>query len=650
MNTTLGEERRTSVVYARATAVRPFSFALLEGYTRARVLTYSASVPTILRFLERFEDFECVFGYEQVAARAEQVWAYQQVVHEGLLKEALALDDGLKNELFRRIREHTARFHVLKTALSHAKLYLLDGPNGHLVLMGSANVSERALFDPALTTGPAQLEVLAAFEDDLAWAHYAGLYEAVREHSSNRLTLPGEPPNTAEVLFERLPVNAEAESSGSAVLPANVVAPPPVLTARAERLTKSYRPVAEQLDKVRGQPLVKLPPSVLGKLARLVRQARATDAQQVTHLALHGARDALVLNGDPLPLDAPEEEVRRDAELLARFFESYRAGFVGPVARQQQLYFALLAWLYASPLMVDFLNAARLQNLPPYAYPLFAVLHGKANCGKTQLLKVLMKSMFGAYVFRESADLTATHLRGLQAESGRFPVVFEDVERTRFQQHAPALIKATTDHGYLEEDLAPMVFSMNADENSSFPEEIRKRCLMIYTPAQFPADTSSEAFRANYKLVTDILHGVGTGFYRTYLRRLLAAVRPGEAPGDVLALSSRVVAGLLEEATGRSYPWCAEVSLAAVQALQKDRVREVLLDLWRTNARAWQIGGDRVTLRLGTYEVPGLKRDLPGYLVNDGASKGGNLVLHRKELEAFLGRRLQRGWWNRFGR
>jgi hypothetical protein len=138
-----------------------------------------------------------------------------------------------------------------------------------------------------------------------------------------------------------------------------------------------------------------------------------------------------------------------------------------------------MSWFYISPFVCDFRNRAIHGQEYIFDYPLFAVLFGKSNCGKTRLIETLMRSMFGYHRFIDKNDFTRTNLRGLLNSYRRFPAVFDDVEKKRFDQHGMDVIK---DEQFMLDEYPAFVLSMNAD-NHSFSTEIRKRCLMVYTNA-----------------------------------------------------------------------------------------------------------------------------------------------------------------------
>lgn len=187
--------------------------------------------------------------------------------------------------------------------------------------------------------------------------------------------------------------------------------------------------------------------------------------------------------GRPLRLDVPDDQVRRDIALLTQFFANYELAFEGDIARLQDDYFILLAWLYFSPFMCDLRAQADGLDEDVVRYPSFAIVHGKSNCGKTSLIDTLMVSMFGNAFSMDKNEFTKARLRALQTRFKRFPVVFDDVGRKPFNAHGKDMIKDETVP--LEAETPGFVLSMNM-EHTAFPDAIMKRALMIYTTTALP--------------------------------------------------------------------------------------------------------------------------------------------------------------------
>ena len=167
------------VARARFESESKFSWSLFDGYDRIRILTYSAGVSAIVRLLDRhgFSDFECVFGCESTLRSLRDIMAFQRIAIGDTRAAIKNLPDERHVLILSRVREGQARFRVLRKQIAHAKLYLLeDTETGRTrALIGSANLSETAF-------GGRQSETLVCFDDDdSAWGHYLGMYEAIRD-------------------------------------------------------------------------------------------------------------------------------------------------------------------------------------------------------------------------------------------------------------------------------------------------------------------------------------------------------------------------------------------------------------------------------------------------------------------------------------
>lgn len=305
-----------------------------------------------------------------------------------------------------------------------------------------------------------------------------------------------------------------------------------------------------------------------------------------------------------------------------------------------------MSWFYLSPRLCDVRNAALRTGSFSFDQPMFAVVYGQSNCGKSSLVETLMTSMFGYPRFVRTDHVTRSNLRALQAAYRRFPVVFDDVTRERFSRHAPEVIK---DETVALPEYPCFALSMNADARS-FPEEIVKRCLMIYTTTSLPGDAVG-ARRRLQRSVAGIRSRMTTALFRTYLARLGEALAAADPDEDVLALSSTVLCETFDALlpSGTSLPqWCAPVSLRDCQDRAFDRPKAFLRSLLHASRHSrerrpptgcWNVVGDRVTVIVEPMTSRRIAGDIPDWILDDTASVSDRIVLKRPALENFLGTR-----------
>ena len=640
------------VVYARAERVERFDMDLFGGFSSMRALTYTPSIPMILGLLRDFDynDFECIFGHNGILTRdAAHLLAFQTVVDEKLNKGFVGIA-GLSEErreiIYDRAAKGTARFFVVKDAIAHAKIYLLEKEGRRRVIVGSANLSETAF-------SGRQAETLIAFDnDDEAWTHYSNQYEAVRAIATSRLELR-ERPIPAELMpIEETPVLKEADSSPSEM----TLYVPSEQETEAEYSIPKVLSQVERITPVRRQALADIRPDRKGNVrfeSRIVKQmtrivtSRQEDDGPKTFLSYNGKR--FTLSGNEMSLEPDPAEVRSDVAAWMEFFGNYENGFVGDVPILQRDYYTFMCWFYFSPLMCDLRNNALREGNFSFDQPMFAVLYGQSNCGKSSLIETLMKSMFSYPRIVETRYFTRSNLRGLQESYKRFPVVFDDVTRDRFSRHAPEIIK---DETIQYPEYPCFALSMNA-EARNFPSEIIKRCLMIYTRTSLPGDDTSSRRRLQ-RSVSNIREKLTTALYREYLSRILHAMKSITSAEyqdvDVLYRSSSVLCRLFEEnlpPSSKLPDWCKTMTLDEYQNRAFERPRLVLKNLLhrdkytkdrRPPIGSWTISGDLVIVGVQPMASSQIKNDIPDWILEDTASVNDQIAMNRYELEKFLGR------------
>ena len=651
-----------SVVKASSSDVEPFDVNLFAGFTSMKALTYTASIRMIVGLLRDFsyEDFECVFGHQGILPPdLSDVLAFQSVVDAELSKAFVGVNttDERRQALFDSVAAGTVRFFVVKDKIAHAKIYLLEHEDLRRVVVGSANLSETAF-------SGRQAETLIVFDnDDIAWKHYTEQYEAVRNVATSRLLPRNEPIRAEHIPVEQIPILKEVEEGGKDVriyLPAESeeeveVSLPKVL----QTVVKVAAPLRRIMTEVRPDRNghISITPKIVKESITISRSRRSEDDRPGVYLS-HNGRD-FDLSGEVLNLEVNAEDIRGDVARWIEFFGNYQNGFKGDVPRLQRDYFTFMSWFYFSPLLCDVRNFALRSGAFSFEQPMFAVLYGSSNCGKTSLIETLMDSMFSYPRIVETDKFTRSNLRALRETFKRLPVVFDDVTRDRFNRHAEEVIK----QDYIPDQEYPcFALSMNA-EARNFKDEIVKRCLMIYTRTSLPGDQTVARNRLQ-RSIAQIREKMTTALYREYLRRTTVKIdelRESNqallAEVDVLKLSSTILCDVFREHLSKDMDmpdWCSPMTLVEYQQRAWDRPRRVLENLLSrdkyTRDRkppegAWTFSGDMIlvgTAQMGTNRT---RNEVPDWILDDTASVGGQIGLKRSEVEEFLGRRLRGRRW-----
>ena len=514
------------VVSAKFLDEQKFDWDLFDGYDNMRVLTYSASINAIIRMLDKysFTTFECVFGYEGTLGDIKNILAFQKVVVGDTRAAIMGLKDERHIHVLEKVYAGLASFRVLRKHIAHAKLYLLSNPDGHTrVIIGSANLSERAFSGN-------QPETIVKFDDDeKAWRHYNRMFDEIRDSASDEIPLPKDRISNAEIEISETPVMADASATLVIEPPSaeevEVTAPAQVL--RVEKVVAVIGPRMSAAIPAIRNGRQRITPEIKREISRirLVKSAEEADSR---YLSFDRTNHSALLSGERFPLEWDNESVGKDATLLLDYFKNYEGAFEGKVARLQHDYFTLMAWLYFSPFICDMRSLALLKDSDVIRYPSFAIIFGKSNCGKTSLVDTLMTSMFGYAHTVDKRGFTTSHLRGLQQGYKRFPVVFDDIGRRAFNAHGRDMIKDEMQPSVTE--YPGFILSMNA-EPQSFPDEVVKRSMMIYTTTALPPHNEQLRQRLQGR-IQEMRRGLKGGLYRRYLTGIMDRLDEDPLPKD----------------------------------------------------------------------------------------------------------------------
>jgi hypothetical protein len=618
----LSEQRALTIFRAEMIAREEANWRdLFAGFESLKVITYSSGLDVILQLAGMFEEVEVTFGSERILSREHAALEQASSVARGYtfvdavadqkaFLERLAAELGKSaRALLARVADGTVRFRLLRKMPSHEKLYLLSGREKFRVITGSANLSLVAL-------SGRQKEVYIIFDGEEAYRCFADYYARDAGEASpvpvDHLVVPsvdGVQPRTAPIPVTEVPC-VQMLSTGVAIMEDRPKPASTGLTAEALRLagTEGVRLRGLELDGTKGGKTIITAASFFR--AYRAHQTAPTDATgddripRVT-MAIDTAEvfleDAPWLNpGSELNAD----EIRADAALIADYIGSF-GNFFGNAARAVKSYWTFICWLYAAPVAPWLRQAAIVNSGDPLAYPVFGILYGRPNGGKSWFSEIAASSMFGP-VWKQlrGTSFTANRVLGLRDQLGAIPLLIDDVNRDRFTREVPDLVKFDRERATL---YAPVIISTNKQVSAVSPD-IRKRAVVCLIDAAIPDQhaTSKEiAHRAHSR--------IGTALYRAYLQRLLPlmpamreqiAERP-MAPPDLLEVSSEVLRDLTVGYLGNAPEWMTRVTNNERHAMNDRPLLDQLNDIAANhddriviNRRAGELtlnfGGDNV--------------------------------------------------------
>jgi hypothetical protein len=576
---------------------------LFQGFRDLKAITFSASVPAILDVAALFDDVEITFGSERVLSRElealEQVTtatayrftdalADQKVFIERFVRPALSRRGA---QLLERVQDGSLRFRLLREAPSHAKLYLLAGNDQYRTIAGSANLSlaafsgrQRETFFVADSEADYQ-RFLDYYAENQARSDPidADLLVVTADDGAADLNVPADP-----VPLQHVPCFRFLKAQGVIIeTPRPVI---PDLSAAALREAGALGAELQQiaLDRDRNGRSVISASSFMRAYRAHAARPITEKTDRVPEARIELASGLVTLEGRPwhrIGAPVPWPEVQADAALLAPYFGGF-GRFYGDAPGLQRSYWALLCWLYAAPFAPALRTAALRHDGSPLAYPVHAVLYGRSDGGKTMFSRVISRSMFGLEQMVRGKDFTTQRALGLRERLGAIPLIVDDVNRDRFTQYVPDLVKF--DHES-REGYAPILISTNRDVTAVTPD-LRKRMVVCHIDGARPRGMPEAPARA-------ALSGVGTALYRAYLDRLVprlaelteALARDPHHPPDLLLASSETLSGLLTEALGSAPEWVRPIAREEIEHLKDKPLLDLLGEILEQNSERVRI-------------------------------------------------------------
>ena len=473
--------------------------------------------------------------------------------------------DPRASALLDQVAAGRGEFRSLKDKGAHSKIYLLDGARGRRVIVGSANLSELAF-------SGRQAEVMLAFDDsDWMWSEVERDFENLYAIGTADAPLKSEHVHPAEVsdvevddfLFKS---EIEREETVEVYVPTAPNDDPEEVAQLGAVLE-----AAENKVKVAGSGVlrpnkggfVRLTPIKVRGIIRRAGEVTVEEKEGTPNLEYVDGQ--FIYNGRVLerPVDEDDlEQVGRDADLLTQYFENY-SQFEDGSENLQKDYFAFMSWLFFTPFMPRLKKAREDQGPGDFHGKLVALLYGDPNCGKTNVIRLLLTAMFGSPKFYGDEHFTPAQVRARRHAAGLFPLVFDDVGPSRISGGSAdgvRIIKEQDRRWKTDEHYPCIVASLNS-ETYELVGEVRKRSLTVYTDSPLAMDDvkkTDQLTRASQR----IHNRIRTAFYREYLYRMDQRL-PTEgvelAEVDYLEASSKLIMEMLSEYLPKdeSLPdWC----------------------------------------------------------------------------------------------
>ena len=233
--------------------------------------------------------------------------------------------------------------------------------------------------------------------------------------------------------------------------------------------------------------------------------------------------------------------------------EKQKLVFLEQAQPEDEVEYEIAADVKNTPFMAYLRYFASRNNYDTKLFPMYGVIYGDSNGGKTTFIKFLVKLMCGETVkMNTTEDFTATRIDGLKRVCEGLPLNIDDFAKTQFQNHSERVIK-NDEWGISDRLVNYPAVSITSNKITSLTKDLSKRAIIC----RIGAKIDNERGAKNSKRVNESMSELTTAFYGEYVRRMLVCIdemttemrenaNGKEYFPDIFHASSSVIADIFE--------------------------------------------------------------------------------------------------------
>jgi hypothetical protein len=448
---------------------------LFDGFDRLYAITFSSGIEFVNKVINKFSYAEVVFGCEKIIAN--DIATIMSVQIDSVQRLAKSKSAG---NLANRLDDGSLQLYVSRDTKSHEKIFILESADHKRVrvITGSANMSASAFCG-------IQRENIVCFDDEAAFSHYKVLFETFKETCSDNVSYKAvvNTMNQEDYLKENIkevPVFQSIEKQKLVFLeqaqPEDEVEYE--IVADVKKMQELVKPIMPKMPVQANRIVVAAEPMrVFGKRYTEVRRVAAEAVKQLPKLHIDYDAGTMTFNDENIDLNPNLSEVAKNIKSIQKFFLGMDY-FYGDVEQAKKDYFKYMTWYLATPFMAYLRYFASRNNYNTKLFPMYGVIYGDSNGGKTTFIKFLVKLMCGETVkMNTTEDFTATRIDGLKRVCEGLPLNIDDLAKTQFQNHSERVIK-NDEWGISDRLVNYPAVSITSNKITSLTKDLSKRAII----------------------------------------------------------------------------------------------------------------------------------------------------------------------------
>lgn len=611
---------------------------LFSGYERLYAITFSYGLGFIKDVLKGFDYAEIILGCEpMVKFDLQTLMAHQNLSIKNLQKNKYLVD---------RISNDELKFYISKEVISHQKVFILEGENQKTrIITGSGNFSGKAFRGKIIENFEVMDNDLAAHE------YYMGKFQCLKEISSTEVVKESlfiDYDDDSKAMVEELPITKEVKHSNIGIIieEAKQESEQVDFAYNLKELAKIYAKIVPVADK--GKTLLTAD-SVKKMLVKHKKNKEEDKIKKAVYpqFTLDYENERASLNGKQYRRNQSLEEVKSDIINIMEYFDGFDQ-FEGDSFKLKKQYFKMMNYMLLSPFIANLRYKAFLTDYPTRLFPMYAILYGDSDAGKSAFIETIHTLMFGKKLGNISPSaFTRPQIQGLQHEVKGVPLHIEDLLKTRFNQYVGEIVKY--DEYLLENRLLNYpTFIISSNDIKTVKPEYSKRIIVTYVEGNLPKIKAT----TNHKKILSIRKAMTTNFYCEYLTKMFPAVNQlmidmesnEETENwipDIFNISSKIIIDIFSSCGVDIPEYVTEVNFedyfgsAAIGSRVYNKVR---LD-WKYNKKAFEVSRKKNKLIYqpgeNQYEATWTYNELPTELRAE--CSGSRVIMELDKAEDFFG-------------
>ena len=622
---------------------------LFNGYDELYAITFSSGIDFTAKLISKFEYAEIIYGCSEILnSQIATIIAAQRNIIEIISKSKSI------NTISRKVAGDQLKLYVSMDTNSHEKIFILRSKNGNTrVITGSANMSSSAF-------NGLQREEILYFDDEEAFKYFMERFDKFKEKCSNKI----EQDTIKAVMADKSFLKDHIEDT-------------PYLKEAKERIQIDITKTQDDVDYVADVkntekeikdllPKSKNKPNIISINADDVDKIRKNNREFLDRIkrernlpVLHAdlENETLIFGKKVVNLNPGKELICNDIKSIVNFLNGFSM-FNGNYEAAQRDYFAYLNWFFASIFIPELRLTAHRKGYSLYFFPIFGILCGPSNAGKTKLVELLSKLMTGETITPSGSDVfSSRELDKLRYNCEGVAIMIEDLAKTQYENNYEKIIKDDY-YGMNDNRTHYPAVSITANKIQSLTQDATKRSVYFRTDITTDKETGAK----NAKLVNDNIKTASNALFAEYFRRMIPIVRDMEnkmmsgdtnySP-DILHESSKVLVDIFDSFSSNSSNMTSPdyVRVLSFSDYFGDKVVgrtaiEKIQNAWRNQKDNFSINKKDNKL---SYTIPDSSSYEIGYLVNELPSSlnakklGGTLIMELDQAREVFGINFKKG-------